>query len=479
MTRQKFLHVIDWFVPPEAKTDTATLGRARIFAFSHVFGPCLGHMISVFLYFADEQRGLPFWTIVACISAFWLLPFGLKLTARLSQLALFSVTNLTFVTLFGSYYYGGVSSPFLPWLLTALLLGFFYLGERPWLVLSVFALNLGGFYAAYAINGSFPEQIPLADLSGVGIISVFSATVYVSMMALYYANVVASQSEIENEVKRHRITAVKLREAKEESERANQAKSVFLAKMSHQLRTPLNAVIGYSEMLLEDAEIAGQEGEIADLRRINTAGKHLLSLVTDVLDMSKIEADKMELLILPFDVSSFIDDVISTARNLVVSNGNEFIVERGTDLGIVISDATRLRQATLNLLSNAGKFTRAGRVTLAVSREKKATGDWMKIAVRDTGIGVTQDNLRKLFQNFNQAEASTASLYGGTGLGLALSQGLCRMMGGEITVESEYGRGSCFTISIPAYIDAQHGPSITENVGLTGVDVMELRSHAA
>ena len=166
--------------------------------------------------------------------------------------------------------------------------------------------------------------------------------------------------------------------------------------MSHQLRTPLNAVIGYSEMLLEDAEVNGQEAEIADLRRINTAGKHLLSLVTDVLDMSKIEAEKMELLILPFDVSSFIDDVVSTARNLVVSNGNEFVVEHGAILGIVISDATRLRQATLNLLSNAGKFTRMGRVTLAVAREKRATGDWIKIAVKDTGIGVTQDNLRKL-----------------------------------------------------------------------------------
>ncbi len=478
MTRQQFLKVIDWFVPPEAKTDGATLGRARIFAFSHVFGPSLGHMISVFLYFADKQRGLPFWTIVACITAFWLLPFGLKLTGRLSQLALFSVTNLTFVTLFGSYFYGGVSSPFLPWLLTALLLGFFYLGERPFLVVGIFAVNVAGFYVAYAVNGSFPQGIPLSDLSGVGIISVFSATVYVSMMALYYANVVASQSEIENEVKRHRGTAVKLREAKEESERANQAKSVFLAKMSHQLRTPLNAVIGYSEMLLEDAELNGQEGEIADLRRINTAGKHLLSLVTDVLDMSKIEAAKMELLILPFDVSSFIDDVVSTARNLVVSNGNEFVVERGGDLGIVISDATRLRQATLNLLSNAGKFTRMGKVTLVAAREKRATGDWIKIAVKDTGIGVTQDNLRKLFKDFNQAEASTASVYGGTGLGLALSQGLCRMMGGEITVESEYGRGSCFTISIPAYIDAQQGPSIPDPAGLASEDI-QLRPHAA
>jgi signal transduction histidine kinase len=454
MKKPDFLRFVDWFVPPEARTDAATLGRARIFAFSHVFGPCLGHMISVFLYFADPKHGMPFWVIVACITAFWFLPFGLKLTGRLPPLALFSVTNLTFVTLYGSYYYGGVSSPFLPWLLTALLLGFFYLGERPLLVLGVFGLNLAGFYGAYAINGGFPEEIPLANLSGVGIISVFSATVYVSMMALYYANVVASQSEIEREVRRHRDTAVKLQRAKEEAERANQAKSIFLAKMSHQLRTPLNAVIGYSEMLLEDAEANGLDDVTADLRRINSAGKHLLSLVTDVLDLSQIEADETHLVIEPFDVSRFIDDVVATSRNLVLTNHNEFVVERGTDLGIAITDATRLRQATLNLLSNAAKFTQDGKVTLAVSREKGEAGDCVQISVRDTGIGISPDNLSKLFQEFNQAEASTASRYGGTGLGLALSRKLCRMMGGEISVVSEPGKGSCFTITIPAYIEA-------------------------
>jgi signal transduction histidine kinase len=479
MTQPVFLRIVDWFVPPEAKTDAATLGRARIFAFSHVFGPSLGHMISVFLYFADPQRGLPFWVIVSCISAFWLLPFGLKWSGKLQPLALFSVNNLTFVTLFGSYYYGGVSSPFLPWLLTALLLGFFYLGERPFLVLSVFGINVAGFYAAYAVNDGFPAHIPLGDLSVVGIISVFSATVYCSMMALYYANVVASQSEIEHEVNRHRQTAVKLRQAKEEAERANQAKSVFLAKMSHQLRTPLNAVIGYSEMLLEESEQQGETAETADFRRINSAGKHLLSLVTDVLDMSKIEADEMELVIEPFDLLSFIEDVVATSRSLVIANENEFVVERGSDLGIVISDATRLRQATLNLLSNAGKFTRTGRISLAVSRDKRAAGDWIRIAVKDTGIGITPDNLLKLFKNFNQAEASTASKYGGTGLGLALSQRLCQMMGGAITVESEYGRGSCFTINIPAYIDAHQRPVPAEDSEAEGAAYWEPQTHAA
>jgi signal transduction histidine kinase len=447
--------ITDWFIPDSLRTDAATLGRARIFVFSHLFGPSLGQSISVYLYILDPNPGAAYWTIVASITAFWTLPFWLKLTGRLTPLALFTVENLTFVTLFGSYHYGGVSSPFLPWLLNALLLLFFYLGDRPrlrYLVLALFALNVLGFYLAYAVNHSFPEHVPIAAMSGLGLTSVLSATVYMSMMALYYANVVASQSELEREVQNHRATAIKLREAKEEAEAANRAKSEFLAKMSHELRTPLNAVIGYSEMLLEDAEIDGRkQQQIADLRRINSAGKHLLSLVTDVLDLSQIEAGKMDLSAQPFDLNTFIDDVVATCRPLVLDNGNDFIVERGDGLGVIVSDATKLRQAVLNLLSNAAKFTNRGRVTLGATREK-ADGDWICIAVRDTGIGIRPEALPKLFQNFNQAEASTSSRYGGTGLGLALSQKLCLMMGGEITVESEPGRGSCFTIRIPAML---------------------------
>jgi signal transduction histidine kinase len=180
--------------------------------------------------------------------------------------------------------------------------------------------------------------------------------------------------------------------------------------------------------------------------------------VTDVLDMSKIEADKTELVIQPFERLGFLEDVIATSRSVVEANGNEFLVERGAGLGIVISDATRLRQAILNLLSNAGKFTKNGRVTLQISRERGDEEDWIRIAVSDTGIGISPDNLQKLFQDFNQAEASTSSKYGGTGLGLALSQNLCRMMGGDISVESEFGRGSRFTIRVPAYIE-DHQPA--------------------
>jgi len=475
--QEKFLRAIDWFIPPQARTDIAILGRARIFVFSHLFGPALGHSISIYLYISDKNRGFPFWVIVTSITLFWSLPFALKLIGRLQPLAWFSVENLTFVTLFGSYYYGGVSSPFLPWLLIALLLGFFYVGERPFVVLGIFCANVAGFFIAYWLNGAFPQHIALSDLSGVGIVSATSATIYMAMMALYYADVVAAQSGRQQEAARHRATAERLRKAMEEAERSNRQKSVFLAKMSHQLRTPLNAVIGYSEMLLEDAKDHEDE-QIADLQRINSAGKHLLSLVTDVLDMSKIESNKTDLTIQPFHLNDFIEDVVATGRSLVTSNGNELIVEREAGLGIVISDETRLRQAVLNLLSNAGKFTTRGRVTLSAGRRADRGEDWIVLAVTDTGIGISQENLQKLFKDFHQGDPSTASKYGGTGLGLALSRHFCRMMGGNIEVQSELGRGSRFMIRIPAYFEKdRHADSATSPAIPAARD--EERSYAA
>lgn len=336
MLQSLLLRLADWFVPPSLKTDEAALGRCRIFVITHIIGPCLGQAISVYLFIADPHRGFPYWVIVGCIAAFAVLPLLLKVTGNLPALALFSVANLTFVTLFGSFFYGGLSSPFLPWLLTSLLLGLFYLGDRPLLVLTVFALNLAGFYCAYAMNGGLPQSIPPSQLTAVGLISLFAATIYVLMIALYYANVVASQAELQRELERHRHTAANLQAAKERAERASEAKSVFLEKMSHQLRTQLNAVVGYSEILLEDAELTGIEQQITDLRRINNAGKHLLALITDVLDISKIEAGPLN----PFDLDARLDELMST--NLVGSNSNEFMLARATERETAAAGATRL-----------------------------------------------------------------------------------------------------------------------------------------
>lgn len=450
MSNGKLIQVVDWFVPEQLRTDTGSLWQARIFAISHLLTPCFGVPVLVILFRADPHPGAPFWTICALVSIFCFLPLGLRLTGQLRWVAMCSVFTLTLLSVFGSFFYGGVSSPFLPWFLTALLLGFFYLSDSPLLVLALFLVSMAGFGIAHQINGSFPELVPIGLLSDAGLVSVSAATVYTSMMAVYYANVVTSQSGLRREAKRHLVTAARMRKAKEEAERASEAKSVFLAKMNHQLRTPLNAVIGYSEILLEDAEESGNESQIRDLERINSAGRHLLSLVTDVLDVGKIVSSDVELVVRSLDLEKFIDDVAFTCRSLMTINGNEFLVEKGENLGSICADETRLRQIVINLLSNAGKFTHRGVVTLGVDRDSCDGRDSIVISVKDTGIGISRANIDKLFTSFSQAEASTATEYGGTGLGLALSRNLCHLMHGEIGVESEVGQGSTFTVRLPA-----------------------------
>jgi GAF domain-containing protein/CheY-like chemotaxis protein/anti-sigma regulatory factor (Ser/Thr protein kinase) len=237
-----------------------------------------------------------------------------------------------------------------------------------------------------------------------------------------------------------------------ELEVASRHKSEFLANMSHELRTPLNAIIGYSEMLQEEARDQNAESFVPDLQRINAAGKHLLELINGVLDLAKIEAGKMELYLEAFDVGALVRDVAAVLEPLAQKNANRLEVQCAADVGAMRADLTKLRQALFNLLSNACKFTERGVVSVAVTRERAADGDVLVFAVSDTGIGMTPEQMARLFEEFGQVDASTTRRYGGTGLGLALSRRLCRMMGGDIAVASEPGQGSTFTIRLPAEV---------------------------
>ena len=245
------------------------------------------------------------------------------------------------------------------------------------------------------------------------------------------------------------------RETEEKSRellKASQHKSQFLANMSHELRTPLNAIIGVSEMLREDAEAAKEDTEPLD--RVLGAGRHLLALINDILDLSKIEAGRMELHLDSFALAPLIEDVAKTIEPMAAKNSNRVSVNCDAAIGTMHADQMRLRQALLNLLSNANKFTERGTITIDARQGQENGREWIKLAVTDSGIGMTPEQMGKLFQEFSQVSSATASKYGGTGLGLAISRRFCQMMGGDITVESEPGHGSTFTIRLPRIVNA-------------------------
>jgi signal transduction histidine kinase/CheY-like chemotaxis protein/HAMP domain-containing protein len=285
--------------------------------------------------------------------------------------------------------------------------------------------------------------------------------------------VVATYTDI-TELKQHEAELAdlvgKLQIARDAANEANRTKSSFLANMSHELRTPLNSIIGVTEMLQEDARDLKREDQIEPLDRVARAARHLLALINDILDLSKIEAGRMELHLESFPVAPVIHDVVNTIETLAARNANRIVVDCGPEVGMMHSDQMRIRQTVLNLVSNANKFTKDGTITISVRRQQEAGGEWIAIAVADSGIGMTPEQMGKLFQEFSQADSSTTRQYGGTGLGLAISKRFCQMMGGDIVVESTPGRGSTFTVRLPTNIGhperlaAQDGAAPTPSV---------------
>ena len=283
------------------------------------------------------------------------------------------------------------------------------------------------------------------------------------------------RNHLEDEVAARTAELVRVNEeltaARDRAEYASRAKSEFLANMSHELRTPLNAIIGYSELLQEEVEDLGQEDALPDLKKINSAGKHLLRLINDILDLSKIEAGKTQLFIENFEIRHVVDEVVNAVQPTASQRSNTIAVECSANLGWMDGDIVKIRQILFNLLNNACKFTENGSIWLEAARRKGSAGDEIVFWVRDTGIGITPNQISRLFQPFHQADASTTRKFGGTGLGLAISQRFCRLMGGDISVESRPGEGSAFTCRIPAtkvVTAEEQDSSVTDNAEVLG-----------
>ena len=322
--------------------------------------------------------------------------------------------------------------------------------------LLLFVLMLGMLRPLRAIHsavsrlgeGEWPQEVKVRSRDEVGAL----AGAFNRMAADLRQTYATIEDKVKLRTRELEETNTQLAHAREAADVANKAKSRFLANMSHELRTPLNAIIGYSEILEEEAEDRNLDDLVPDLRKIHGAGRHLLQLINDILDLSKVEAGKMDLYLETFAVRGMLEDVVSTIEPVVAKKENALVVDCPDDIGSIHADMTKLRQSLFNLLSNSSKFTEHGTITLRVRAETIEGQRWIRMAVQDSGIGMTPEQVERLFQPFTQADASTTRKYGGTGLGLTITKRFAELMGGTVTVESVQGEGSTFTLILPAEV---------------------------
>ena len=449
---QTGIAVAEWFLPPAMRLDEEAHNRALLFVISHLLGPCLGLVTVAYLFSVDPRAGYVLWVPAMAIGAFWGFPIGLKHSMPFLPLALASIQNLTAIVLFLSIFYGGASSPFLPWLITVPVLVFLYLGgDRAIrrLAVSVLGCELWAFYILQALAGGFESRVPIQNLSGVGVLSTFLAALYVTVLASYYGQVVDSQSELRRKLHLRDQNAVALREAKEAAEAGDRAKSMFLTTMSHELRTPLNAVIGFAEIMQK--ELFGPLGHAnykTYVNDIHSSGARLLATINDILDISRAGSGDLTLADKLIDC----DEVFLALR----TDFMERIEKAGLYLQFAVpnrlpqlrADPRMVKKIISNLLGNAIKFTPAGgRITITASASPQ---NGLAISVEDTGIGISANDLKHITKPFVQADSSLQRRHEGAGLGLSLVDMIMKHHGGSLTLESEEGCGTTARVQFPA-----------------------------
>jgi len=440
---------LDHFIPVEIRVRPDSHRRARMFMLSHVFGPFLGNVIPLYLYFVGYALDYRFWTFAVSIMAFWVYPFILKWTRAYNVVAFVSIQNLLFCILWACYSYGGIYSPFLPWLLITPILAFFYLPSTGLIrdgLLALIAVNVCVFSAL--VLGHFPfPKVELETFQVIGIISTISASVYVAMMSLYFARVLKEQQRFEREVGEFIATSENLQAITAAAQQASAAKADFVASMSHELRTPLNAVIGYSQLLLDDALDEGDDDIARDVEHIHGAGTHLLKLVNDILDFSKIEAGKYEKNYTVDSIPQRMAEIGRIMREPLAARDYELDVRIDQAGACARTDWNALTKSIIHILQGAASCPTGGRFTLTAAT---CSDGGLKVVIEDSKGALDGRPTDALFDIFTDERDATPTKYGGAGIDLALGQRFVRLLGGDIAVANDPGGSRTFTISIPA-----------------------------
>ncbi len=458
-----YMNSLDYFIPPQRKEETEFYNQARMFLVSHTIGPFFGNTIPLALFLFNPTPHMDIFWLAVSITGFWIFPFLLKCGINYEKLVIASVINLNFCIFWGSYFNGSVSSPTLGWILIVPILSFFYIGGEVRLqstLLLIFASSFAIFLGAYVYFAPPPSNVPPDRMIGIGVVSTLATLAYVATMAIYYSRIFDAGTELEKEVARRRQASDELRLAMAAADREGRTKAEFLARMSHELRTPLNAIIGYSQILMEDADEIGDDTMARYVAKINDAGQYLVRLINMILDLSKIEAGRMQFRPEKAPLAEIITHAVEAAKPAILENGNRIELEIENGLGDVETDTARLQQILNTILSNAGQNTKDGLITIACS--VAMSENKFHIFIKDTGKGIAPDRLAILFDNLADIREAAESKYGGTGLSLTVAHRLAQAMGCSLAAESQLGRGSCFKVTVPLTWQAPRDPARVE-----------------
>ncbi len=458
-----------YFLPGTVALDRDASNRARMFLVSHLFGPFLGLTIPMTLYALDPTPGYDIVLLALSILGFWIFPFLLRAGVSYSRLVVISILNLHFAILWSCFFGGGVASPTAVWILIIPILSIFYIGGDRNLtphLLVVSAAAFSVFFLANVFLAPPEHDIPMAARLGLGATSLVATLCYVAVMAIYYARIFDASVDLENEVRRRRQMAVALRAAVIEANRASSAKSEFLARMSHELRTPLNAIIGYGEILREDAEESGEDALHCDVERILDAGRYLVRIIDLILALSRIEAGVLTLHPASVDPRVLVEKAIAARRDMIEAAGNRIEFDFAFAPATISVDGQHFTAVLHSILENAAQHTRDGTIRVRVCPAVLGERDAISVEISDTGDGVPPEVLPTIFDAFAAAQHPSGGRYGGTGLDLTVSNQICKVMGGTITVESALGRGASFRVTLPV-TSGPRKSSMPEEPGLT------------